>query len=103
MFFICDILGKRQLKEGSFPGKQVILDQIENKPPRRRVGLVLKSGIARSHAKVYAKNSDTLVGEITSGSFSPLRKKGIAMAYVKKVSFRFSDFGIHSILLFFLW
>ena len=50
--------------------------------PAVRVGLELAGKrVARQHAAVY-RGSD-LVGEVTSGTFSPTLDKPIAMAYVR--------------------
>eukprot|EP00013_Stygamoeba_regulata_P010034 CAMPEP_0177676120 /NCGR_PEP_ID=MMETSP0447-20121125/27599_1 /TAXON_ID=0 /ORGANISM="Stygamoeba regulata, Strain BSH-02190019" /LENGTH=413 /DNA_ID=CAMNT_0019184621 /DNA_START=72 /DNA_END=1313 /DNA_ORIENTATION=+ len=77
-------IGERRLKEGGFLGYDVIRQQISEGPPRRRVGLVLPSGIARAHAPIFKRGSDQQVGEVTSGGFSPMLKKGVAMGYVTK-------------------
>jgi len=49
--------------------------------PRRLVGLVLEQGIPREGYKVFAEGRE--VGQVTSGTLSPLSKKGIAMAYIE--------------------
>jgi aminomethyltransferase len=48
---------------------------------RRLVGLVLEQGIPREGYRVFAEGRE--VGQVTSGTLSPLSKKGIAMAYVE--------------------
>jgi aminomethyltransferase len=48
---------------------------------RRLVGLVLEQGIPREGYRVLAEGRE--VGRVTSGTLSPLSKKGIAMAYVE--------------------
>jgi len=64
-----------------FIGKEALLKQKEQGLKRKRVGLtVLERGIPRPHQEVF-KNGKR-IGEVTSGTFSPLLKKGIAMAYV---------------------
>ncbi len=47
---------------------------------RRLVGLVLEQGIPREGYKVFAGGEEA--GYVTSGTLSPLSRKGIALAYV---------------------
>jgi aminomethyltransferase len=50
---------------------------------RKSVGLVLRDkGVLRAHQKVFA--GDREVGEITSGSFSPMLERAIALARVER-------------------
>jgi aminomethyltransferase len=56
---------------------------------RRLVGLTVTGrGIPRQGYAVY--HQDTVIGEVTSGSISPLTKRGIAMAWLER---SFSDVG----------
>ncbi|VFM97027.1 MAG: aminomethyltransferase [Candidatus Kentron sp. G] len=49
----------------------------------KRAGLVLEgNGVLRAHQKVLSPMDDSLEGEITSGGFSPILEKGIALARV---------------------
>lgn len=68
-------------REGGFPGADVILEQLENGAPRRRVGL-LPDGRApmRAGTEIYA--GDTKVGEVTSGAFGPSIDGPMSMGYV---------------------
>jgi len=68
--------------KGEFIGRQALLKQKEEGVKRRRVGiLMLDKGIPRPKFEVYKKEEK--IGYITSGTFSPLLRKGIAMAYVR--------------------
>jgi len=49
---------------------------------QRLVGLLLERGIPRSGYKVL--DGEEVVGEVTSGTQSPLLKKGIALGWVRK-------------------
>jgi aminomethyltransferase len=51
------------------------------KPQRLRRGLILKENIPRKGFKVTNKNEE-IIGEITSGTFSPILRQGIALAYI---------------------
>ncbi len=64
-----------------FVGKAAVLSLKERGVSHKLVGLVLEQkGVLRSHQKVIVP--DIGEGEITSGSFSPTLKLGIAMARV---------------------
>ena len=63
----------------AFWGREALLAEKAAGPRRLLRGLELTGrGIPRGHMRVYA--GDTLVGEITSGTFSPTKKVGIALA-----------------------
>jgi len=58
--------------------------QKEEGPVRRLKGFVMEErGIPRQHYKVVDAE-DNEIGEVTSGTMSPILKKGIGMAYLKK-------------------
>jgi len=66
--------------KGSYVGSSSLLNR--TLPPRRiRRGITLDSGIPRRGFKVLDGSGRDL-GSVTSGTFSPVLKKGIAMAYV---------------------
>ncbi|WP_236718038.1 glycine cleavage system aminomethyltransferase GcvT [Actinoplanes sp. TFC3] len=63
----------------AFWGRDVLLAEKTQGPRRSLRGLELTGrGIARGHMQVYVQS--TLVGEVTSGTFSPTKKAGIALA-----------------------
>lgn len=68
-------------KKPVFRGKEA-LDKIKAGGPNRKlVGLVARGReIPRAHCAVM--DSQARIGEVTSGNFSPVLKKGIALAYV---------------------
>ena len=64
----------------AFHGRAALVAEKEAGPVRRSVGLVsLERGIPRAHMAVTATDG-TPLGEVTSGTFSPTRKVGIALA-----------------------
>jgi len=66
-------------KKPEFWGREALLAEKEAGPRRTLWGLeALERGIPRPHMKVFA--GDAAVGEITSGTFSPTRKLGVALA-----------------------
>ena len=71
------------LKKEDFIGKDALVIEKREKPQRLRVGLILLGkGIPRTGDAIHAKASK--VGEVTSGSISPLIRRGIALGYVQR-------------------
>ncbi len=68
-------------RAGGFPGADIILDQLANGAPRRRVGL-LPEGRApmRDGTELFA--GETKVGHVTSGAYGPSLERPISMGYV---------------------
>jgi len=74
---------RRRAEPGSFVGSERILREIADKSAKRkRAGFVIKGAPARSGTPVLNADGEE-VGVVTSGSHSPVLKKGIGMAYVK--------------------
>ena len=68
-----------------FDGREALVRQREQGPRRRLRGLVsIERGIPRAHMHVHASGDAGLegpvVGDITSGTYSPTLKQGIALA-----------------------
>jgi aminomethyltransferase len=81
------------LKKSQFIGKEALVTEKREKPQRLRVGLILLGkGVPRPGNSIYAKGD--VIGEITSGSVSPLIRKGIALGYVQR-PFRKSETLVH--------
>jgi aminomethyltransferase len=71
-----------KLQKEKFIGKEALARQKTEGPKRRRVGIrMLESGIPRPGYGVLAETSER-IGQLTSGTFSPLLKCGIGMGYV---------------------
>ena len=73
-------------RAGGFPGAEVVLRQLADGAPRRRVGLKGEERVpVRGGAKLYADEiATTTIGTVTSGSFGPTVQAPIAMGYVDK-------------------
>ncbi|MFX0121852.1 MAG: glycine cleavage system aminomethyltransferase GcvT [Candidatus Hodarchaeota archaeon] len=70
-------------KKSDFVGKNVLTRQKAEGPQRVRVGLkVVNGGIPRPGFPILKDGEK--IGEVTSGTFSPLLKRGIAMGYIPK-------------------
>ncbi len=81
------------LKKEQFIGKKALVTERREKSQRLRVGLILYGkGIPRTGNLIYAKGE--VIGEITSGSISPMIRKGIALGYVQR-PFRKSETLVH--------
>ena len=67
----------------SFWGKEALTEQRAAKTSRLTRGLVVTGrGIPRAHCPVLKDGE--VVGEVTSGTFSPTRKEGIALAQLER-------------------
>jgi aminomethyltransferase len=71
-------------RAGGFRGASIILDQLQNGPVRRRVGLRPEGRApVRARAPLFADlESGAPVGEVTSGGFGPSVDAPIAMGYL---------------------
>jgi aminomethyltransferase len=70
-----------KLQKGAFIGRSTLAEQKTEGVKRKRVGICMsEKGVPRPNYEVW-RNRDK-IGEVTSGTFSPTLKCGIAMAYV---------------------
>lgn len=70
-------------KAGGFPGALPILAQLDQGAPRRLVGLLSSDSVPiRAHAPIL-DGSDTVVGEVTSGTISPSLGRPVMLAYLQ--------------------
>jgi aminomethyltransferase len=76
--------GSRRRTEQGFVGAEHFLtpEGKLKKVEKKRVGIMGMKAPAREHAEVYDASGENLIGEITSGTYSPCLKKPIAMGYV---------------------
>ena len=69
--------------ETNFIGSESIKKQIEDGIKKSLVGFIINDkGIPRKGYEIFDK-SKNLVGQVTSGTFSPILNKGIGLAYIK--------------------
>ncbi len=75
-------------RAGGFPGADVILRQLADGAPRRRVGLKVEDRVpVRGGAKLYQDEiSASTIGSVTSGGFGPSVQAPVAMGYVDENS-----------------
>lgn len=70
------------MKKADFIGKAA-LEMIRQHPPKVAVGLVLEGNETVEHGQsIYAKGERWRIGQITSGTFSPILGRSIAMAQI---------------------
>ena len=70
------------MDKGPFRGRDALARQLQEGLPSRLRGLRMheRRHIPRAHYPVFV--GDRVIGEVTSGSFSPLLRTGIALAYL---------------------
>lgn len=75
----------RRRLEGGFVGAEHILtpEGKFKKSAKKRVGIMGMKAPARSHTEIYDASGEKLIGEVTSGTYSPCLKRPIAMGYVE--------------------
>lgn len=76
-------IGKRRRENWDFVGGEALKAQDAVGITKRRVGFVTKGAPARQGSPIQTLDGK-VVGEITSGGYSPNLKKNIAMGYVEK-------------------
>src|SRR2546427_4522023 len=76
-------------KEG-YIGRQRLGELLAQKPPRIRRGLLLTDKIPRRDFEVSTPTREP-IGKITSGTFSPILKKGVALAYLNSDHSQFGE------------
>jgi aminomethyltransferase len=84
----------------------MIKKQMDGESSTKRVGFIIEEGgaPAREDSKIFTTDKSSLIGKVTSGTFSPNLKKPIGMAYVNtkhskigtvlKVQIRNKDYDI---------
>lgn len=69
--------------KGDFLGREVLVQQLQGKPPRRLVGFVLEGrGVLRPGYPLLPAEGDEVIGEVTSGGFAPSLEQSIGVGYV---------------------
>jgi aminomethyltransferase len=74
-----------KFQKENFVGKAALLKQKNEGVKRKRVGIwIMEQGIPRPRYEICSDNGES-IGHITSGTFSPLLKCGVGMAYIQTV------------------
>ncbi len=77
-------ISRRRREQGGFPGADVVLRQIEEGAPRRRVGLVPDGRAPAREGTEIVDDDGRSLGTVTSGGFGPSVGGPIAMGYVER-------------------
>ncbi|PPD43925.1 MAG: glycine cleavage system protein T [Methylocystis sp.] len=77
-------IGKRRRTEGGFPGFARIGAALRDGSARLRVGLAPQSKAPVREGAILVSQSGEIVGNVTSGGFSPTLQRPIAMGYVAR-------------------
>ena len=75
-------ISKERISNGGFIGSKIILEQLTNGIRQIRVGIKPEGKIiARQKTKIF-NNFESIIGEVTSGTFGPSVNGPVAMGYV---------------------
>lgn len=75
-------IAKSRRERGGFPGAGVILGQIRDGAPRKRVGIQPEGRAPAREGTVIAAKDGAEIGQVTSGGFGPSLDGPLAMGYV---------------------
>ncbi len=75
-------IAKRRRAEGGFPGAEIILRQLAEGAPRRRVGLAPEGRAPAREGAAITDAEGRTIGAVTSGGFGPTVGGPVAMGYV---------------------
>ncbi|XP_070559164.1 aminomethyltransferase, mitochondrial-like [Ptychodera flava] len=75
-------IAKRRRQEANFPGADIILQQLKDKPKRKRIGILSSGPPARAGTAILNEDGEK-IGQLTSGCPSPTLKKNVAMGYIE--------------------
>ncbi|XP_053209734.1 aminomethyltransferase, mitochondrial-like [Panonychus citri] len=78
-------ISKSRRERKDFPGAEIIMKQLKDKPTKRRVGLksVTKGPAARQGASIIEAETGQEIGKVTSGCPSPSLNANLSMGYIK--------------------
>jgi len=72
-----------KLQKDNFIGKEALVKQKAEGIKRKRIGIMMvEQGIPRPNCEILSEQGEK-VGHLTSGTFSPLLKRGVGMGYIQ--------------------
>lgn len=75
--------GRRRAEQGFLGASNFLTPEGKlKKQEKKRVGIMGMKAPAREHTEIYDATGETLIGEVSSGTYSPCLKAPIAMGYV---------------------
>ena len=73
-----------RLKKDNFIGKHILTAEYHFGVEKKLCGVItIDRGIPRKGMIVYDENGEQIIGEVTSGTYSPTLRDGIGLAYIK--------------------
>ncbi len=73
----------KKTKQVAYIGKKVLFDQLEHGTHRKIAGLkAIEKGIMRHGLEIVDETGSKIIGTVTSGTFSPTLKEGIALGFI---------------------
>jgi aminomethyltransferase len=75
-------IGRRRRAEGGFPGAAIVLRQLADGAPRRRIGIRPDGRVPAREDTPIVDHAGETIGRVTSGGFGPSVGGPIAMGYV---------------------
>ena len=73
-----------RFKKGDFIGKHILLAEYKAGVEKKLCGVyTIDRGIPRKGMLVYDETGENIIGEISSGTYSPSLRDGIGLAYIK--------------------
>ena len=80
------VIGRRRREQGGFPGAARIQHALAHGPDRLRLAFLPEGRAPVREGAVIVDASGAVVGEMTSGTFSPTLNRPIAMGYVQRTA-----------------
>ena len=77
-------IAKRRREEGEFAGSDIILKEFPDKSALVRVGIVVDGRQPLREGSDIVDNDGNVIGNVTSGGYSPSLQRPIGMAYVPR-------------------
>lgn len=75
-------VGKRRRTEGGFTGAKKVLEILANGATKKRVGISFEGRMPVREGAAFVDGDGNEIGNVTSGSFSPILEAPIAMGYL---------------------
>jgi aminomethyltransferase len=76
------IVGKRRRQEGGYPGAAIVARQLQEGPPRKRVGIRPDERAPAREGTLIVTADGSEIGRVTSGGFGPSVDGPVAMGYI---------------------
>ena len=78
-------INNKRMQDGNFQGADIIQRQAKHGTERKLVGLILEGRAIARPGSIILDRKDNIIGENTSGTFSPTLGRPIALGYVPSI------------------